>query len=396
VAVLVGLLLVSGGAIAAAALDPPDHPSVSPVSSAASSRSATSAPSPSQTAPPQAPSTPVATGARAATRGPVNVYAAPASGVFSRAVAGIPQRVYVPNVSSGTISVIDPKTYQVIKTLQVGGRPHHITPSWDLKHLYIDNPGSGSLREIDPRTAALGPTIAARTPYNLYFTPDGTKAIVVAEYAQQLVFRDRRTWRVLKVVPIPGRGVDHMDFSANGRYLLVSCEYTGVVARVSTISMRVTGTLNVGGRPIDVKVSPDGKVFYVANQGTMGVSIIDPIHMKQIKFLPTGLGAHGFAVSRDARYLYLSNRIAGTISVISFRSRSVVDRWNVGGSPDMLQVSPDGSHLWASNRFGNTVSVISTRTGGVLHRIVVGQQPHGLAYFPQPGRYSVGHNGVYR
>ncbi|TMK83405.1 MAG: YncE family protein, partial [Actinobacteria bacterium] len=233
VAVLVGLLLVSGGAIAAAALDPPDHPSVSPVSSAASSRSATSAPSPSQTAPPQAPSTPVATGARAATRGPVNVYAAPASGVFSRAVAGIPQRVYVPNVSSGTISVIDPKTYQVIKTLQVGGRAHHITPSWDLKHLYIDNPGSGSLREIDPRTAALGPTIAARTPYNLYFTPDGTKAIVVAEYAQQLVFRDRRTWRVLKVVPIPGRGVDHMDFSANGRYLLVSCEYTGVVARVS-------------------------------------------------------------------------------------------------------------------------------------------------------------------
>jgi YVTN family beta-propeller protein len=62
----------------------------------------------------------------------------------------------------------------------------------------------------------------------------------------------------------------------------------------------------------------------------------------------------------------------------------------------MLQVSPNGAELWASNRFGDTVSVISTRTGKVLHRIVVGQGPHGLAYFPQPGRYSLGHNGVYR
>ncbi|HEX9237022.1 MAG TPA: hypothetical protein VF972_12155, partial [Actinomycetota bacterium] len=74
----------------------------------------------------------------------------------------------------------------------------------------------------------------------------------------------------------------------------------------------------------------------------------------------------------------------------------VVATWQVGGSPDMLQVSPNGRQLWASNRFGDTVSVISTGTGRVIRQITVGSQPHGLAYFPQPGRFSLGHNGVYR
>jgi len=327
---------------------------------------------------------------------PGNVYAAPASGVFSPAVAGIPPRVYVPNVRAGTVSIINPKTYKVIRTLAVGGSPHHITPSWDLKHLYVDNPGIGLLEEIRPMSGKLGKMIRVPTPYNLYFTPDGTKAIDVAEYDRKIQFRDPHSWQLLRNVPIPGRGVDHMDFAADGSYLLVSSEYTGDVTKVSTTKMKITGHVNVGGRPIDVKVSPDGKVFYVANQGLSGVSIIDPVRMKQIGFLRTGVGAHGFAVSRSARYLFCSNRIAGTISVIGFRSRRVVYTWPVGGSPDMLQVSPNGRQLWASNRFGNTVSVISTQTGKVIHSIVVGPEPHGLAYFPQPGRFSVGHNGVYR
>ena len=102
------------------------------------------------------------------------------------------------------------------------------------------------------------------------------------------------------------------------------------------------------------------------------------------------------AISRDTRSLYVSNRLDGTISVIDFASRKVVKTWRVGGSPDMLQVAPDGKQLWTSNRSGATVSVIDTATGGVIAEIGVGSGPHGLTYFPQPGRISLGHNGVYR
>ena len=118
--------------------------------------------------------------------------------------------------------------------------------------------------------------------------------------------------------------------------------------------------------------------------------------MRFLKFIHTGSGAHGFAVSRDTKHLYVSNRLAGSISVIDFATKRVVDTWKVGGSPDMMQVSPDGRQLWVSNRFNSSVSVIDTRTGRVLKTIRVGASPHGLCLFPQPGRYSLGHNGVYR
>jgi YVTN family beta-propeller protein len=294
------------------------------------------------------------------------------------------------------VTVIDPHTYKVIGTVSAGTDPQHVAPSWNMQHLYVDNDAGNSLTEIDPATGKKTRTIPVRDPYNLYFTPDGTKAIVVAERFQSLDFRNPKTWNLIKSVPIPEAGVDHLDFSANGRSLMVSCEFSGWLYRVSTESMKVTGRIDLGGLPVDVKLSPDGRYFYVTNQGTNGVSVVDAREMKVVRFIPTGDGAHGLAISRNTRRLYVSNRYAGTISVISFSKMKKVATWHVGGSPDMLQVSPNGRELWTANRFDGTVSVIETHSGSVTHTIPVGSRPHGLAYFPQPGNYSVGHNGVYR
>lgn len=326
----------------------------------------------------------------------LNVYAAAVSNLLGAAVAGLPERVYVPNTLAGTVDVIDPTTDKIIDHFRVGRSPQHISPSWDLKHLYVNNTSGNSLTVIDPRTGRPAAVIFVADPYNLYFTPDGTRAIVVAERQRSLDFRDARTWNLLRSVPIPWRGVDHLDFSADGSYLLASTEFSGEVVRVAVPSMTVTGNVNVGGLPVDVKLAPDGSVFYVANQSRNGVSVIDPQHMREIQFIPTGLGAHGLYVSRDATRLFVSNRRDGSISVIEFATRRVDVTWRVGGSPDMMQLSPDGRQLWVSNRYHSSVSVIDSTTGRVLHVISVGPGPHGLTYFPQPGRFSIGHNGVYR
>jgi len=315
---------------------------------------------------------------------------------LSPKVAGIPPRVYVPNNRSNTLTEIDPATFRVIRTIRVGAGPQHVTPSWDMRHLYVGNTYSNTLTEIDPMSGRPVRSIAVPDPYNLYFTPDGSLAIDVAERLQRLYFFDPHTWRSRGSVPIPWPGADHLDFSANGRYLLLSTEYAGEVVKVSVPQRKVVGSVHVGGSPVDVKLSPDGSVFYVANQIRGGVSVIDPIRMREIRFIRTGAGAHGFCISRDASQLYVSNRLAGTISVLDFSSGRVERTWHVGGSPDMMQVSADGAQLWVSNRYDGTVSVISTRSGRVLHTIRVGSEPHGLTLFPQPGRFSIGHNGVYR
>ena len=327
-----------------------------------------------------------------------NVYANDMSGVVPCPLCTLPPRVYVPNSMAGTVDVIDPLTFRVIDHFAVGQIPHHISPAWDLSELYVENEGSSSLTVIDIHTGRPSRTINIPFPYNLYFTPDGTKAIDVVERLMRIEFRDPHTWKLLSSVPIPWPGADHLDFSADGSYLLISTEYSGVVAKVDTVNMKLVGYINVGGLPIDVKVSPDGSVFYITNQGTDGVSVVDPNAMKVIQFIPTGHGAHGLQVSRDARYLYVSNRLEGSISVIEFATRRVVAKWRIpgGGSPDMLQLNPDGTQLWASGRYNATVYVFSTVTGQVIARIPVGAEDHGLTYFPNVGLHSIGHNGVYR
>jgi YVTN family beta-propeller protein len=329
-------------------------------------------------------------------RRPFDVYAHTRAGMLSPAVAGVPARVYVPNSNSDTVDVIDPTTYTVVDHFAVGRLPQHITPSWDLRTLYVDNDLGNSLTPIDPRTGTPGTPIPVTDPYNLYFTPDGSKAIVVAERMQRLDIRDPHTFALRTSVRIPHLGADHLDFTADGRHLVVSCEFSGYLVRVDLQTMQIDGQLYVGGQPIDVKLSPDGKVMYVANQSRAGVSVIDPTTMSEVQFIPTGAGAHGLYPSRDGKSLYVSNRSAGSVSVISFATRSVVATWPIGGSPDMGGVSADGTQLWLTGRYNSDVYVIDTTTGQLLHKIPVGSGPHGLDFFPQPGRYSIGHTGNYR
>ena len=329
----------------------------------------------------------------------LNVYANTLSGVVPCPLCELPPRVYVPNSTAGTVDVIDPLTFTVIDHYAVGSIPHHIAPAWDMSALYVDNEGSSRLTVLDIHTGKpTGQTINIPFPYNLYFTPDGTKAIDVVERLQRIEFRDPHDWHLLGSVGIPWPGADHLDFSADGSYLMISTEWSGVVARVDVVNMKLAGSVWVGGLPIDVRLSPDGRYFYVSNQGRMGVSVIDPVAMTEVEFIPTGRGAHGFQVSRDTKSLYVSNRLEGSFSVIDFATRKVVAKWFIpgGGSPDMLQLSPDGTQLWASGRYHRVVYVMNTANGALIAKIAVGSEDHGLTYFPNVGLHSTGHNGVYR
>jgi len=159
--------------------------------------------------------------------------------------------------------------------------------------------------------------------------------------------------------------------------------------------------------PQDVRVSPDGKVFYVADMMADGVFLIDGDSFTKIGFIHTGAGTHGLYPSRDGSRLYVTNRGShrihgarrgkGSVSVIDYATRKVVANWPIpgGGSPDMGNVNADGSVLWLSGRFDDVVYAINTSTGKV-RKIKVGMEPHGLTVWPQPGRYSLGHTGIMR
>jgi YVTN family beta-propeller protein len=365
-----------------------------------------------------------------------NVYAHTGANMLSPAVKGELERVYVPNLRSNDVYVIDPATGKVVDKFKVGRSPQHVVPSWDLQTLWVANNAEGrtdgSLTPIDPHTGKPGAPVAVDDPYNMYFTPDGQSAIVVAEAKRRLDFRDPHTMEMQYSIELPQcGGVNHADFSIDGKYAIFTCEFNGSVAKVDLAGRKVVGYLTLKmppvrfqegstpdnplteictsrkGMPQDIRISPDGRRFFIADMHADGVHVIDGDAFRQVGFIPTGLGAHGLYPSRDGTKLYVANRSThqihgrgdgpGSVSVIDFATEKVVQNWPIpgGGSPDMGNVSADGRTLWLSGRYDDEVYRIDTGTGQVT-KIKVGQEPHGLAVWPLPGRYSLGHTGNLR
>jgi YVTN family beta-propeller protein len=365
-----------------------------------------------------------------------NLYSEIGAGKMSPAVKDHLERVYVPNLRANEVYVIDPATAKVVDRFKVGRSPQHVVPSWDLQTLWVANNAEGrtdgSLTPIDPKTGKPGKAIPVDDPYNMYFTPDGKSAIVVAEALKRLDFRDPKTMQLQYSVSVPQcGGVNHADFSIDGKYAIFTCEFNGTLAKVDLAERKVLGYLKLQmpdkrfkegtkadspemeictakkGMPQDIRISPDGKRFFIADMHADGVHVVDGDAFKQVGFISTGLGAHGLYPSRDGTKLYVANRSThkihgkgdgpGSVSVIDFATTKIVANWVIpgGGSPDMGNVSADGKWLWLSGRYDDTVYRIDTSNGSVT-KVKVGAEPHGLTVWPQPGRYSLGHTGNLR
>lgn len=376
---------------------------------------------------------------------PANLYSETGAGKLSEAVRGDLERIYVPNLRSNDVYVVDPATLKVVDKFKVGRSPQHVVPSWDLRTLWVTNNAErrndGTLTPIDPKTGKRGPDVVVDNPYNMYYSPDGRSAIVVAEARKRLDFREPKTMALQYSIEVPGcAGVNHADFSIDGRFAIFTCEFDGTLVKIDLVERKVLGYLLLKmpatrfkevpggprvlpgktwepgdsevctarkGMPQDIRSSPDGKRFYVADMHADGVHVVDGASFTQVAFIPTGLGAHGLYPSRDGKRLYVANRgshrIHGTpkgnggVVVIDFATEKIVARWGVpgGGSPDMGNVSVDGRYLWLAARYDDAIYRFDTSSGAV-EQVKVGAEPHGLTVWPQPGRYSLGHTGNLR
>ena len=327
-----------------------------------------------------------------------NVYSETRVGNLTSAAADDPALIYVPTNEAGNVTVIDQATFEVVDQYHVGNIAQHVTPSWDLGTLYANASGLNQLVPIDPRTGEPGDPIPVDAPYNLYFTPDGEYAIVMAERRNRIDYYDPATWKRKFSIPTPCDGPNHADWSIDGQWYWVTCEFSSQLLRVSTAGA-ILDVLDIpGGKPQDVRLLPDGSAFYLADMNNARIIILDAETGEMTGTIETGQHPHGIYPSRDSNLVYVSNRVSGTVSVIDWRIHEVVDTWVIpgGGSPDMGGVNADGSVLWLSGRFHDEVYAFDTATGELLARIPVAGGPHGLAVWPQPGRYSLGHTGNLR
>ena len=336
--------------------------------------------------------------------------------MFSPAVAGHLSRVYSPNLITGKVDVIDPETFKVIDSLAAIPSPQHIVPSWDLQTLWVTGDisyrgGHGYVMPIDPKTGKPGKAIEVPDAYNMYFTPDGNSAIVVAEAMRRLEFRDPHTMALQGYIDAPQcAGINHADFSLDGSYAIFTCEFNDALVKIDLVHHKLVGTLNC--RPATCRRTsasrPTARPSSSPTCCSDGVVVIDGDAFKETRLHPDRRRrARALSQPRRQTSLYVTNRGthnlagvkqgAGSVSVIDFATpqsrRDLAD-------PGRRQPR----HGQCQRRRQMALAVGPLRRRGLRHQHdgrlgeddPVGGMPHGLTVWPQPGRYSLGHTGNMR
>ncbi|HXR67776.1 MAG TPA: YncE family protein, partial [Dermatophilaceae bacterium] len=256
-----------------------------------------------------------------ASEGPLNVYAGAAAGKLSATAKGAKSLVYVPNSRANTVQVIDPSTFRVIATYPTGREPQHVVPSWDMKTLWVNDDLGNDLVPINPQTGRPGRRVHVEDPYNLYFTPDGAHALVMAERLRRIDVLNPRTMALQRSLPVPCHGVNHADYAADLSFFVASCEFSGKLLVIDREATKVVKVINLNGTrtpgatsaheamrmggprsslmpgasamPQDVRLTPDGTRFLVADMLRNGIWVISARTQVVERFIPTGRGAHG-------------------------------------------------------------------------------------------------------
>ncbi|TDC64465.1 YncE family protein [Actinomadura sp. GC306] len=323
-----------------------------------------------------------------------HVYAATGPGMMAPHAREVPARLYVAH--GRAIDVIDAGTMRTVGRLHTGAAASRVVPSWDLRRLWATDPARGTLVRFGPLGGVRGRPVQAGSPAALHFSPDGRHALVLAHRPSRVEVRDPRTMRRKGSVRLPCTP-GYADFTPDGSALVATCGSAGALTRVDLTTGRVSATVRLpaGARPGDLRLSPDGTLFYVADPVRGGVWLVDAGRLAVRGFVRTAPGARGLAVGRDARRLFVVG--GGTLTAVRFGTRRVASRWPLpgGGTPIPGGMSRDGSALWLADPRG-LVYAVSTRTGRVVRKVRVAGRPAGLAVHPQPGRFSLGGTGLYR
>src|SRR5262249_32392444 len=154
--------------------------------------------------------------------------------------------------------------------------PQHVVPSYDLSTLWVANNASNSLTPIDPLTGKEGAPVPVSDPYNLYFTPDGRLAMVIAEARHRIDFLDPKTMKLVQSLRVACDGLDHVESTADDRYAVATCEFSGKLVKIDLATRTAAAYLTLSpnmsllhrlfgpkakpeAMPQDIRSSPDGR-----------------------------------------------------------------------------------------------------------------------------------------
>ena len=130
---------------------------------------------------------------------------------------------------------------------------------------------------------------------------------------------------------------------------------TGRLLEVDAASGQVLRTVEIGGRPHAVTVSPDGRVLAVTRRDVDEVVLLDASELVPIAAHATGAEPIGATFSPDGAHLWVANGFSDDVSMLSPTGQAEPRRVAAGNEPYAISVSSNGALVGVANRIARPV-----------------------------------------
>lgn len=319
--------------------------------------------------------------------------------------APVGYRVYVTNERSGDLTVIDGQTGQAVGTIPLGKRPRGVRASADGRTLYIALSGSPiAAPGVDEKT--LPPPDKSADAIAVFDVVEGKilrlitgvsdpeqmavskagKLYVASEDTGQTLVIDAASGKVLATVAV-GDEPEGVDLTRDEKQVWVTSEEDALVTVIDTATNKVVKSIKVGERPRNTAFSADGGRAYVSGEFDRSVRIIDTTSLdvvNTIKLPDETLRPMDVKLSNDGKRLFVSTGRGQKILALDASTLATIGTIPAGARPWGIGLSPDGSKLYTANGSSNDVTVIDTAAMTASSTIPAGQGPWSLVAVPYP------------
>jgi len=297
--------------------------------------------------------------------------------------------VYVANVKSHNVSVIDTTTNKVVATIPVGSYPQGLAINPAGTRVYVTNTESDDISVIDTSSNSVVATISVGSdnfPTNIAVSPNGTRVYVTNNKSGNVSVIDANTNSLVTTLKI-GRSVRGVAVSPDGlRVYVATNEVTGTFINViDTTGNNIVTTIRMGtGGLSGVGINPSGTFVYVAHYYVdNNIDIIDTSNNKVVATVSVGSIPMGIAINPSGTRVYVTNYYtSNTVSVIDTSNNTVIATVPMAINPDGISVNSSGTRVYVANHDSDNIGVIDTSTNNVVATIPVGSGPSGLVIRP--------------
>jgi len=200
------------------------------------------------------------------------------------------------NMGQGSVSVLDPTSLAVVKTLNPGDglglNPVYATSSLDGSYIFVVTQGDGvNPGTLDILTTGTAPAVAASVPLGVkptysYLDPHLNRLYVTSTGDNTVSVFDASNVNVANSPPIPslsppvvvGTAPTGIAALQDGSRFYVANSGSNTVSVVSATSFAVLKTVGVGTTPTFVAADPTSSKVYVTNQRSFSTSIIQTVN----------------------------------------------------------------------------------------------------------------------